>query len=137
MEASREPRRGDPAFEGSDAITHAPIDEAHRFDNAEGAAVLRRPAPRLVLALIVTIVVLGVVLGAVAGWAYVIPFLIVAALAAVAASVGWWMQRRPEQVPDEVPNFVVTEEQEVGGGHDQRDERSSHEDMERSTGGAG
>src|SRR4051794_26420673 len=136
MEASGEERRGDPAFAGSDAITHAPIDEEHRYDSSPESGKPRRPVAAVVTGIIVAVLVVGVIAGAAAGWAYLIPFLLIALLGAGFSLFTRWMSRRPDDVPDEVANFVVAEEDEVGGGHDQRRERSTHEDMGPSTGGA-
>jgi hypothetical protein len=70
-------RAGDPAFQGSDAITHEPVVEEQRPPPSLGP---RRAMTKVLLGALVVLVALAVLAGATAGWAYMIPFAIVAAL---------------------------------------------------------
>ncbi len=134
MSPSSQRVEGDPAFEGSDAVTHAPIDEESRFDSSAGPEVLKRPFPWVLIGTGAAIVVIGIVAGASAGWVYLIPIALVAVVIIVFAVTNWFLGNRAERVPDAIPNFDTTGQEGAGGNPDQADEPSTHEDMERSPG---
>lgn len=133
MSRSSQPLQGDPAFNGSDAITHAPLDEERRFESSPGAGALKHPFPWALIGTAVAIVLVGIVAGMAAGWAYLIPIGAVGVLIAAFALGNYHLGHNPERVPDELPNFGVDEREGAGGNPEQSDERrTSHDDMNRS-----
>jgi hypothetical protein len=96
-------RAGDPAFQGSDAITHEPVVEEQRPSPSVGP---RRAMTKILLGALVVLVALAVLAGATAGWAYTIPFAIVAALMVMFVAV----HSRPRDDQDStVPNVGFEE----------------------------
>ena len=135
MPTSPHARRGDPAFEGSEAITHAPLDEERRFDSASGTDALKRPFPWALIGVAVAVGVAAILVGAAAGAEYLIPLAVLAVLILLFALGSWFLGHRPEKVPETIPNFGVDERHGAGGSPDQSSERETgHDDMERSTG---
>jgi hypothetical protein len=70
---------GDPAFAGSDAITHEPVVEEERAELAHPER-LRGPFPWAVGAMVVAFVALAVLAGVAVGAQYAIPFVVLGAL---------------------------------------------------------
>ena len=134
MSPSSQRLQGDPAFQGSDAVTHAPVDEERRFESSAGAGALKHPFPWALIGTGLAIVLIGVVAGAAAGWVYLVPIGLVGVLIAVFALGNYYLGHHSERVPDEIPNFGVDTREGAGGNPDQSDVRSDHADIERSAG---
>lgn len=88
--------RGDPAFEGSDAITHEPVVEEERASPLPDPDSLRHPFPWAVGAVVVALAVAAVIAGAAAGWLFAIPILIVDAIVLAFAVTGHRVAERGE-----------------------------------------
>jgi hypothetical protein len=130
-------RRGDPAFEGSNEITHAPIDESQRFEGDGDGELLRRPFPWVLIGVAVAIGIAAVVIGIAAGAKFLIPLGVLAVLIFVFALANWFAGHHPEKVPDEIPNFGVDDREELGASPDQEPEpHAATEDVGRPAGGA-
>jgi hypothetical protein len=97
MSVSPQKRRGDPAFEGSDAVTHAPVIEEERFASSPGLAPLKRPFPWVMVAIAAGLAGVAVIAGAAAGWSYTVPFAVLAVLVLGFALTSWRLARRADR----------------------------------------
>jgi hypothetical protein len=124
-------RRGDPAFEGDERITHEPVVEEERQSPAPSG-----PFPWAVAGVALAFAIAAVAAGVAAGAAYVIPFAVIGAIAVGFVVMQRQLSRnRSDDSDDPIPNIDFDQETELGATDEQSDaEGQAHADPERSTG---